>query len=480
MVFGLKLKGGSNGICLHVHVHLLAHAFQLHFDMSSSRLTCVGIRFMIHFNSPVFYWRPFSPKLEPKKGTKGRPSKDHLFLAMTSLVDSRAHFVSRLTELGLGAGLITNIENHGVVTLSQLAFAVGQPGQPLTDIAIDQFVQAASGRAAVINEISILKRAAFEAQTFLIATLRQSVDRTDEAPRKIAFAERTSRMQALRAALAGIEVSGEQEPAHCVLDKACAIYESNTLKYLDPASCVSRAHEIQGTTKNRELTFEKGSLVLKSGEDKLSSPTDSEIKVHYAMVRRGLAFQFARLMSHSQHCQWETFLFEAMHRDAPPGYSRPSLAQLLQCDKAAWSRLASIAVELRQRADGTYPLGEALLNLRNDPNIALYLAPLMKQANPGGQGGGGHGNPNQDRYNPYQHPGNPKGKGKGKKKNPPVPAELRGKWYKTSKGEPLCFGFNCASGCPNKVAPGEKCPRGWHLCAEPKCQKAHSLQQHQA
>lgn len=42
---------------------------------------------------------------------------------MTSLVDSRAHFVSRLTELGLGAGLITNIENHGVVTLSQLAAA---------------------------------------------------------------------------------------------------------------------------------------------------------------------------------------------------------------------------------------------------------------------------------------------------------------------------------------------------------------------
>ena len=107
-------------------------------------------------------------------------------------------------------------------------------------------------------------------------------------------------MEALRAALAGIEVSGEQEPAHCVLDKACAVYESNTLKYLDPASCVSRAHEIQGKTKNRELTFEKRSLVLKAGEDKLSSPTDSEIKVHYAMVRRGLAFQFARLMSHSQ------------------------------------------------------------------------------------------------------------------------------------------------------------------------------------
>ena len=372
--------------------------------------------------------------------------------AMTSLVDSQAHFESRLRELGLGAGLITNIVNHGVVTLSQLAFAVGQPGQPLTDIAIDQFVQAAARRPAVINEVSILKRAAFEAQTYLIATLRQSVDRTDDAPRKIAYAERTSRMEALRGALAGIEVSGEQEPAHCVLDKACAIYESNTLKYLDPASCVSRAHEIQGATKNRELTFEKGSLVLKSGEDKLSSPTDSEIKVHYAMVRRGLAFQFARLMSHAQHCQWETFLFEAMHREAPPGYSRPSLAQLLQCDKAAWSRLASTAVDLRQRADGSYPLGEALLNLRNDPNIALHLAPLMKQTAPPNYGPNPHGGGNQDhRGQPYVQPGNAKGRGKGKKKNPPVPAELRGKWFKTPKGEPLCYGFNCSSGFPTKL-----------------------------
>lgn len=391
---------------------------------------------------------------------------------MTSLIDSGAHFESRLTELGLNAGLIANIKTHGVGTLSQLAFAVGQPGQPLQDAAVDAFINAAAGRAPAVGESAILKRAAFEAQTFLIATLRQSVEKTDETPRKIAFAERTSRMQALQAALTGIDISGEQEPAHCVLDKACNIYESNTLKYLDPASCVSRAHEIQGTTKNRELTFEKGSLILKSGEDKLSSPTDSEIKVHYAMVRRGLSFQFARLMSYAQHSQWESFLFDAMHREAPPGYHRPSLAQVLRRDKAAWSRLASMTIGLRQRADGTFPLGEALLNLRHDPNVTLFLSPVAKPAAPAGGGGG-------DRYQPYGgDKGNPKGKGKGKKKNPPVPAEMRGKWYKTSKGEPLCFGFNCASGCPNKVAPGEKYPRGWHLCAEPKCQKPHSLQQH--
>ena len=138
--------------------------------------------------------------------------------------------------------------------MSQLAFAVGQPGQPLQDASVDNFINVAAGRPPAVGKSAILKRAAFEAQTFLIATLRQSVEKTDETPRKIAFAERTSRMQALHGALTGIDISGEQKPAHSVLDKACNIYESN-------ASCVSRSHEIQGTTKNRELTFEKGSFV---------------------------------------------------------------------------------------------------------------------------------------------------------------------------------------------------------------------------
>ena len=393
---------------------------------------------------------------------------------MSTLVDSEAHFEGRLRELSLTSAAITAIRNHGVSTLSQLAFAVGQPGQPLVDAVIDGFLQGALGRAPALNEAAAIKRAAFEAQTYLIATLRQNVERGDETPHKIAFAERASRMEALRTAVVGISISGEHDPAHSLLDKACQMYETNTLKHLDLSTCVSRTLEIQGTTRNRELTFERGSLVLKNQEDKLVASTDSEIKVHYAMIRRGLAFQFAKLMSHEQHCQWETFLFESLHRETPPGYVKPSLAQLLQCDKAAFGRLASTIQNIRQTALGAYPLGEALLNLRFDPNITLYLAPLAKPAS--------YASVSDHRANPYEGPGPRKGKGKGKDKGkrstPPVPQELRGKWFKLPNGEPICFGYNCKSGCSSKTKPGEKCSKGWHVCAEPKCQKNHSLTQH--
>lgn len=59
------------------------------------------------------------------------------------------------------------------------------------------------------------------------------------------------------------------------------------------------------------------------------------------------------------------------------------------------------------------------------------------------------------------------GAGKGKsngKSGPPIPQELRGKWHKTPSGEPICFGFNCKSGCPDK--PGQRCSRGYHVSAK--------------
>ena len=39
-----------------------------------------------------------------------------------------------------------------------------------------------------------------------------------------------TRMEAIRANLGGLSISGELESAHSVLDKMCGMYESNNLK----------------------------------------------------------------------------------------------------------------------------------------------------------------------------------------------------------------------------------------------------------
>ena len=103
-------------------------------------------------------------------------------------------------------------------------------------------------------------------------------------------------MDALRIALGGLDISGEYEPAHSLLERYCAIYEQNSLKYLEPSACVYRNFEVQGGgNKNRELTLEKGSLILKHSEDRFSCPTDSEIKLLYALVRRGISFPICKI-----------------------------------------------------------------------------------------------------------------------------------------------------------------------------------------
>ena len=402
--------------------------------------------------------------------------------AMSSVVDSGAHFDQRLLESGITQAVLDAIKLAGVDTLSRLAFAVGQPNQPLSNDEINQFLQRSLGRAPSLLETSTIKRIAFEAQTFLVASLRQTLEQTDETqPRKIAFAERTARMEALKGALLGVNISGESEPSHNLLDRACSMYDKNVITYLEPSTCVSRTLEVQGAKLTRELSLEKGSLVLKN-QDSLSSATDSEIKLHFALLRRGIALQFAKLMSHAQRSEWVVFLYEALHRDPPPGYSRCGLGQLIQCDKAAWSRLGSTVQQVRQDTTGQYPLGLALLALRSDPYIALHLAPVARAQSSGGDSWSRRPAPYQSSSGDKGHKGKGKGKkgsGKGAKGTPAMPKDLHGKWHRTPQGEAICFGFNTSAGCPEKgVKPGEKCRKGLHVCAEPRCQQNHPLQDH--
>ena len=349
---------------------------------------------------------------------------------MTSLLDSSAHFEERCAKLGLTPAFVTALAGSHVDNLSKLAFVIGQPGQPIQNQDVTDFLQNALGRAPTLAETTALKRLGFEAHTYLVATLRQQVDQSDETqPRKVAYAERTQRMDRLRQDLRGLDITGELEPSHGLLDKCCAIFDSNNVKWLEPSICISRSMEVQGTPKSRELTLEKGSLILKH-DDKQTCSTDSEIKLHYAMTRRAIALAFATVLTYQQHNAWMCFLFESLHREVPPGYSKANLSQVVSCDKAAWARLATIGVSTREAADGSFPLGEALLALKSDPAIMLYLAPLAKPVQSAA--------PGPSRPAPYQtsggkaHAGKGKGKSSAKGKTPPMPQELRGKYHKTA------------------------------------------------
>lgn len=96
-----------------------------------------------------------------------------------------------------------------------------------------------------------------------------------------------------------------------------------------------------------------------------------------------------------------------------------------------------------------------------------------------------HGDRNHTRRNRIQQQRQARAKesrkGERAPRAPAVPQELRGKWHKTPTGDRICFAFNCKSGCSDAIVkPGERCAKGFHVCAKPRCQKAHSLEQHHA
>ena len=72
-------------------------------------------------------------------------------------------------------------------------------------------------------------------------------------------------------------------------------------------------------------------------------------------------------------------------------------------------------------------------------------------------------------------------KGKGKEhvsvpKN--IPEELKGKMTITKTGKRICWNYNLPQGCQSGVKDGQSCDRGLHICAEPRCGRAHSMQNH--
>ena len=106
-------------------------------------------------------------------------------------MESEAQFTARAREIGLSNETVQAVKDAGANTLSTLAFAVGQPGQPIATQEADNFLRAALGRDPTLAESNGIRRLAFEAQTLLVASLRQVVEhRDDGAPKRIGAAER--------------------------------------------------------------------------------------------------------------------------------------------------------------------------------------------------------------------------------------------------------------------------------------------------
>ena len=230
---------------------------------------------------------------------------------------------------------------------------IGQSGQPIQNQEVTEFLQNALGRVSTVAETSALKRLGFEAHTWKSLVFGCNIETADWSQWWYA----TTQSGVCR-----------ENPAH---GQVASGPWTKTFISLE-----SWSHHTVCWTNAAQFLTEKG-LILKQ-DDKLTCSTDSEITLHCAFSRRAVARAFARVMFFQQHNAWVCFLFESLQREVPPGYSRANLSQVVSCDKAAWARLATLGIPTREATDGTFPLEDALLVLKGDPSIVLYLAPVAK------------------------------------------------------------------------------------------------------
>ena len=408
---------------------------------------------------------------------------------MTSIVDSEAQFELRMGQVKLPQSLQDALKDAGVCTISALAYAHGQPGQPINPDEFQNWVRQLDP-SATIGGVAALKRLLFESQTQLLAILKEQVMNPEPSiARKVAPAERESRLTNLKNRLVGVLIEGHSEPSHALLDLATQLYDQNVLRFIPLEKCYSRLTELAHNNKpqSKLLEVEASKVVIRDKDNDFETGIQSSYQALEAFKRCGLALDFANVMSFTCHDKYVQLLFAHLNRDPPSGYSRCSVSQLLAADRASWSHLIEKNVKPRPDAAGVLQLDTQLEESLKSYEVSFALLPLpLKQpvkttvAQPSGpaakpqppaQTKGGRKGLN--RFKPYGS----KGKGKSKMKSDQrVPREIReaGGTASTPDGDPICFDYSLKK-CKETVIDG-RCRKGYHMCCI--CYGPHCMMDH--
>lgn len=258
-------------------------------------------------------------------------------MASVSLADSEASFRRQASHVGLDGDWIDGLVDIGVNTLGRLAFTVGQPGQPVEDQAVKDLLTSTHAARSSRWEIAVVKRLIFEAQTTVIAIIKsQSDPNNDPSLRKLPAAERNSRLEAQRQRLQGMSLEGPLEVAHQVYDVVSGMLEADALKYLGPAKCITRTMEISSQKPPKELKLDASGtgIIVKEAQTEKECSVQGELDLMEALTRRSLAFDAVGLVKFEVFNQWINWMFQTVRQQPPPGFSKPTLAQLLRARQA--------------------------------------------------------------------------------------------------------------------------------------------------
>ena len=454
-------------------------------------------------------------------------------LGAMALLDSPAAFSLRLKELNLAEFAATFLK-MGFTTHADFAFSSRWTPASTDDVPLLELAKKILG-ADEHPRLPALRRLLFEASTLVAADMNLRVGKTDDdAPRKMPQPERAARWASLSKRLAALItgppgttlITGELESSHDLINRCSAMHDDNQLKYLHWHQCTKRSSELKGEKEEKWFKEDAQGFMKAQHVGVQAGPADlsTDLLLRFALQRRGLAFDTARVMSFEVHEQLVNRLIYEMLSDVPEHCNRVTLQQIKMADTKAFELLVELTPEgIRPDQTGVLPLDTAVPLILANYRFALTLTPTTKGVASGrrraseeesdappakrqrGERGGRTGNRDKSQRemelerqvenlkaggarnarDKAQDRSKPKGKGKGKGKDkaapaarrpdgPNMPRELVGHSARDDSGASICFSFNLACGCTTAEA-GGKCHRGRHVCC--KCFGKHALPQ---
>ncbi|CAE7248244.1 unnamed protein product [Symbiodinium sp. CCMP2592] len=298
---------------------------------------------------------------------------------MSTVIESEAAFKQRCAEASKDATLHTKLGAQGITCFKTLAFAIGSPQQPPTEAQFDEFSVKVYGVVPTMGQTAILRHLHFEATTLVVQTYRDMVthDPSDPSHTRLEFQKR--RLSA------GMEISGELEPSHQLLDIANQQYESGVLTWIPASKCAKREAEVLalGKDKSSLLQVEQNIIKMGPGDQAIACDVSDPLRFQWAMMRRGIAFDNCHLLSWEVHQRWVQKMLDCLSATPPPSYSPVSLNQCMRADKELFLLLArEAAPPFKVDSLGVSPLDAKFSAMMYDVRLQQFLLPLPKQTAP--------------------------------------------------------------------------------------------------
>ena len=399
---------------------------------------------------------------------------------VTVMVDSTALFKSRCQATGLSDAAVTALTDKGWGTLGTFAFCVSNTPSAISDATFAEKVVLPILGDRDHSDAPRLRRLHFEAYTTVSAELKRRVETSEhDAPRKLPPQEISERLEALQKKILPLRLENALEPSHSLINHVAQFVEEGRLRYIEWSRCTTRTQEVNNLKEDQFLKVWKpdssGVKAVDKGED-IRASISTDLEVHNALRRRGVAYDVAQAMSFERHEELINLFFNEMQREPLEGFQKVSLEQVAAADREVHVRMAEkTRGGLTRDAQGGLPLDGPLRDVIASSEVRWLLMPMPKRApvrnqeTAKKQEGDGKPNPKvQPKKTPHSKASaNPNAK---KIRKGPMPAALRGGVPTNGEGKPICFGYNLGT-CKSD---GD-CTKGLHICCHPKCFQKHAF-----